>query len=230
MNAEISITGATTLTANRRHVCSGTTADYTVPLPTLTSEDAGARVQVRIAAGLTKLVTVDAGSGVLIDGQQTRIMWANEVALLMWDGTTWAKVAGKSIPMQVTLSSSVVTALGGQGAYTTIPLNTVVSGLAAMLDVANTAVKILRGSSYLMRGEASTATASTVTTVARIYNQTTSAVMGTSSTTASYPTAIPNTFALVDSGAVLKLQSYCFTSGQSNYAGDNVRICEVPTW
>lgn len=36
---------------------------------------------------------------VKIDGKYNRIMWANETALLYCNGSTWVKMAGKSIPM-----------------------------------------------------------------------------------------------------------------------------------
>jgi hypothetical protein len=40
-----------------------------------------------------------AGTPYTIDGEQKRIMWANEVAILYSDGYKWIKIAGKSIPM-----------------------------------------------------------------------------------------------------------------------------------
>ncbi|CAN5335283.1 hypothetical protein BH10ACI2_BH10ACI2_21050 [soil metagenome] len=69
---EISITGATTATLAAWHVCSGTSADYTVNLPALTVT-AGKYVAFRMSQLLTKLVTLDAGAGMNIDGKSTTL-------------------------------------------------------------------------------------------------------------------------------------------------------------
>ncbi|WP_148716503.1 hypothetical protein [Chitinolyticbacter meiyuanensis] len=106
VNVEVSITGATALNSsafNKLHVCSGTSADYPVTLPSV-SGNAGKMIGLRMAPGLTKLVTVTAASGEFIDGSATRIMWANEVAILYCDGVTWTKVAGKSIAAQIKMT------------------------------------------------------------------------------------------------------------------------------
>jgi len=109
VNAESAITGTNSPTAfDTMYLCSGTTADYTVSLPTSLTGLKNKIMGFRMDPGLTKLVTVDAGSGHLIDGQRTRIMWANEVALLKvnTDETNWAKVGGKSIPMSSAIGFS----------------------------------------------------------------------------------------------------------------------------
>jgi hypothetical protein len=97
-NNEISITGVNTGTIAKMHVCSGTSADYTVTLPDV-SLHAGKLIGFRMAPALTKLVTLQGVSGQLIDGQNTRVMWANESTILLSDGVTWTKIGGRSIPM-----------------------------------------------------------------------------------------------------------------------------------
>jgi hypothetical protein len=98
VNAEISITGATTATIGRMHVCSGTSSNYTVTLPPVLG-NAGKFIGFRMDAGLTKLVTLDGTASETIDGSLTRVMWASEAAILFCDGATYTKVAGKTIPL-----------------------------------------------------------------------------------------------------------------------------------
>lgn len=97
---EISITGATTGTIGRMHVCSG--SSYTVTLPDATSNQ-GKLIGFRMSSSLTGLVTLQGASSQLIDGVNTRIMWKGESAILLSDGVGWAKISGTSIPMSVTL-------------------------------------------------------------------------------------------------------------------------------
>lgn len=94
----VAVTTTATLTIGKHHVCTGTTADYTVTLPAVAG-NAGKLISVEMAAALTKLVTLDGNASETIDGELTRVMWAKETAILSCNGTTWTKVAGKSIPM-----------------------------------------------------------------------------------------------------------------------------------
>lgn len=118
------VTGTSTLATGKHHVCTGTTADYTVTLPPVTG-NAGKLISVEMAGALTKLVTVDAGAGVAIDGQQTRVMWARETALLLCNGVAWTKVAGKSVPSQFNV-------------YQTADMALTVSSYTKIISLANT--------------------------------------------------------------------------------------------
>ncbi|OUL98537.1 hypothetical protein [Variovorax sp. JS1663] len=153
--SEISVTTTATLTLGRMHVCSGTSADYTVTLPAA-SGNAGKFVGVRMAPGLTRWVTVDGNGSELIDGATTRRMWARESAILMCDGTGWAKVGGRSIPLKCTMNKAGTTSIAA-GAWTLMPMDTVVhdntSGLATpMGDTSNGWIRCLRGGSYSVTG------------------------------------------------------------------------------
>lgn len=142
-HSEASITGTDTATLGRMHVCSGTTSDYSLTLPTALG-NAGKFVGVRMSSALTKLVTLDGNSTETIDEALTRIMWAGESAILMSDGTQWVKVAGKSIPMRCTaaLASNTATA-----AYANAYLAVVqVAGTPGM--VAGGAINIIRPGLY----------------------------------------------------------------------------------
>lgn len=106
----VAVTGGTTITSSgvgKVHLCTGTSADYTVTLPDsgMTAGDLIA-FQMGDTTTLTKRITLDATSGNLIDGVQTRVMWSNEVAIIKWDGTNWCKVGGKSVAMSAAISRS----------------------------------------------------------------------------------------------------------------------------
>lgn len=102
VNPEIQVAGAVVLTLSTFHACSGTATDYAVTLPAAAG-NASKFIGVRMVPGLTRWVIVTAAGSDLIDGSATRKMWANETAVLMCTGTGWTKVAGKSIPISVTL-------------------------------------------------------------------------------------------------------------------------------
>lgn len=147
VSAEISVTGATTLTLGRMHVCSGTTADYTVTLPAA-SGNAGKIVGVRMAPGLTKLVTVDGDGAELIDGEASRVMWAQESAILLCDGTGWTKIAGRSRTMTCRMRRSSNQNINNT-TTTTIGLNQIdVDNTGLMGDTANTRIVTQRAGTY----------------------------------------------------------------------------------
>lgn len=72
VNTEVSITAATTATISKMHICSGTSANYTVSLPS-PSGNTRKMVGFRMSPDLTKLVTIDAGAGVTINGKSTTL-------------------------------------------------------------------------------------------------------------------------------------------------------------
>jgi hypothetical protein len=152
--AEISVTGATTATIGRYHVCSGTSADYTVTLPAA-SGNAGRTITIRMASGLTKLVTIDGNSTELIDGLQTRVMWAGESATLLCDGTGWSKISGKSIAI---VQRAVNSSSGGgvqtitTATMTIVNLVTATDNPVGMVDVANDRIYAPRSSAYNIAG------------------------------------------------------------------------------
>jgi hypothetical protein len=152
--AEISVTTTATLTIGRMHVCSGTSADYTVTLPAV-SGNTGRFLGIRMAPGLTRLVTVDGNGTELIDGSQTRVMWANETAILFCDGAAWTKVMGKSIPMTCVLSQNTGGTLSDTigASVVVVPMNlTVTDNTGLMANLASDRVTILRDASYLVVG------------------------------------------------------------------------------
>jgi hypothetical protein len=149
--SEISVTAATTATIGRMHVCSGTTANYTLTLPAV-SGNVGKFLGVRMSPALTKLVTIDGNSSELIDGEQTRVMWADETAILFCDGTAWTKVAGKTLPFRCSMYPAADKSIPS-GSVTLIEAGVVSydpSGL--MADSANNRIVIPRSNSYQVSG------------------------------------------------------------------------------
>lgn len=140
----IAVTGATTLTIGKVHVCTGTT--YTVTLPAA-SGNAGKSIALVMAAGLAGLVTVDGNASETINGALTRVMHDNETAELWCDGTTWTKVAGKSIPMNCSMSRNTGQTIA-TGTFTNVQVNTFDSGVSAMADTGNYRLNILRSNNY----------------------------------------------------------------------------------
>lgn len=87
----VSITGATSLDGaalGKIHLCSGTSADYTVDLPTAVGNGGQSLILKGIAA-LTKVVTIQGVSGQLIDGESTRKFSSEGSFTLMSDGADW---------------------------------------------------------------------------------------------------------------------------------------------
>lgn len=159
--SENSVTGTATavlsdsMSALVWNTCTGTTVDYPLNLPAV-SGNANKYCAIRMAPALTRLVTVDANSTELIDGQQARVMWANETAVLFCNGTNWTKVMGKSIPMTCVLSQNTGGTLSDTVANSTetvVPMNlTVTDNTGLMANLASDRVTILRDASYLVVG------------------------------------------------------------------------------
>jgi len=144
----VSVTTTATLAISKHHVCSGTSADYTVTLPAV-SGNAGKLLSVEMAGALTKLVTLDGNASETIDGATSRVMWARESAILLCDGTQWTKVAGKSIPMACTIRANSAQAVAAS-TNTAVPLANFVAGLQTMHDTTNNRITILRSGNYLI--------------------------------------------------------------------------------
>lgn len=146
---ETSITTTATATIGVMHVCSGTTADYTATLPAA-SGNTNKLIGFRMAPGLTKLVTIDGSGAELIDGAASRVMWANEVAILRCDGTAWTKVSGKTIPMYARIEAAASQSLAN-GSFTAITLGTVAGNVGSLTGTANT-ITVSRAGNYIVSG------------------------------------------------------------------------------
>jgi hypothetical protein len=169
--SENSVSGAATavlsdsMAALVWNTCTGTTVDYTLTLPAA-SGNANKYCAIRMAPALTRLVTVDANSTELIDGQQTRIMWSNETSILFCNGTAWTKVAGKSLPMNCQMSRTSTQNINNV-TFTKVTLATIVTdNSSAMGDTTNNRINIKRPGIYTARVFLRFDHGSTFTTVA----------------------------------------------------------------
>jgi hypothetical protein len=147
LSGQNSITGTATALIGRLNVCSGTTSDYTVTLPAV-SGNADRYIGFVMAAGLTRFVTLDGNASETIDGALTRVMWSGETALLYCDGSTWTKVAGRSIALTAVAAPSAdqtVTVAGG----IQLNLNTsVADNSGRMVETGSNRIRIKRPGLY----------------------------------------------------------------------------------
>jgi hypothetical protein len=149
------ITGATSMTAagavGRHHVCSGTTADYEVDLPT-SGLAVGDLVSIEMSGALTNLVTIDAGASALIDGERYRVLWARESCVLKWDGTAWTKVAGRGRPMFAHLANNASNNVEAPNTTVTkVPANNNLgAAVSSMVDVSTGKINIVRPGKYFV--------------------------------------------------------------------------------
>jgi hypothetical protein len=146
---EISITGTATATIGRRHVCSGTSADYTVTLPTAVG-NAGRLIAFRMSNALTKLVTLDGNSTETIDGLTTRVMWAAESAILISDGAQWCKIAGKSIPLFASMEARSATSVSNATVTRVNMTDAIAQSVSTMIDLTNDRITLPRASNYVI--------------------------------------------------------------------------------
>jgi hypothetical protein len=137
----ISVTGATTATPGGLHLCSGTTADYTLTLPSASSYK-GRLIGVLMDSGLTKLVTVN---GVPL--------WSGEGGFMYSDGANWIWLHKLRKPMQATMYLSANQGSIATGSLTAILLDTAnLDNSGLMADATNKRVNILRTSNYFCSG------------------------------------------------------------------------------
>lgn len=97
----VSVTEAISLTSTalgKVHVCTGTSADYTVDLPTAVG-NLGVII-FKGAAALTKVVTIQGTGGQTIDGETDRKIASTGMISLMSDGANWVVIqeVGSWIP------------------------------------------------------------------------------------------------------------------------------------
>lgn len=100
--SSVSITGTISLDSshfNKILLCSGTSADYTIDLPTAVGNSGGSLILKGISA-FTKVATIQGVSGQLIDGESNRKISTDGLIALLSDGSNWIVVneVGSWIP------------------------------------------------------------------------------------------------------------------------------------
>lgn len=220
------------------HVCSGTTANYTVSLPTAVG-NAGKLVGFKMSVGLTKIVTIAAAGAENIDGSPTRLMIGGESALLLSDGSNWTKIAGASIPMKASLGSATSSTWYSVANVTFVkmPLATVFLDPFGLCNTSTNRIVIKRPGTYKVVGRIQWYDASSRAiprAISAIYKNGVNTFQSEASCSAG---GMPHTYSYgID---VLAVNDYLelwglHNTGSSIYAqGGNpvfLSIQEVPTW
>lgn len=239
VSSEISVTGVVTATIGRMHVCSGTSADYTVTLPAA-SGNAGKLIGFRMAAGLTKLVTLDGNASETIDGALTRIMWAEESCILLCDGSTWFKIAGKSRPMFCVMrlganQTGIVT-----GTLTTIALDTTdADNTGMMANSGSNRIEVKRPGAYQPVGTLIWSGIPIGRAITQVTKNSGFVVIANSEVTADGFPSIPAISISVPlvAGDYIQLRGYQGTGGNQAVVGaaspnssSNLGLLESPSW
>ncbi len=231
----VSITGAISLTSSARgktHVCSGTSANYTVDLPT-SGMTSGDTISFRMADGLTKLVTLDAGGGVAINGTQMRVLHNGETATLEWDGSNWYKRSGVTIPMVAQLHLSVSQSIPNT-TMTKVLLDTPDTDVGNMVDVANNQFVIRRSASYQLTGQFYMNAVQTVTVADFFVNGSSAYEDYGFSPSASFNAIVrPQIILALVKDDQVDLRGFQASGGAYNTEGGiytNMAIVEIPSW
>lgn len=147
---EVAVTGAVTLTSSaigKRHVCSGTSADYAVVLPTAVGFDRQT-IAFRMDDALTRLVTIDGNGSQTINTALVRVMHAGETAVLESNGSNWVKLSGLSIPMLCSLHLSTIQGISNTVSTKVLLDATDVDNSGLMADLANSRITVARAGTY----------------------------------------------------------------------------------
>jgi hypothetical protein len=157
--APVPLSAAAALTSSafgKLHVCTGTAADYTITLPAPTLADVGKLITFQMDDALTKVVTLDAGATRSINGQQTRVMWAGEVAILRCVGTSgpsWAKLGGTFRPMSALMYLNANQSIANASGPVKVTLNSAGTNVGGMVDTTNNRFNIKRAGTYELNGQ-----------------------------------------------------------------------------
>lgn len=149
--SEISITGTATATIGRMHVCSGTSVDYTVTLPTAVG-NSGRLIAFRMDTTLTRLVTLDGNGTETIDGLLTRVMWSGENCVLVSDGTEWHKIGGTSRPLEAVCEARSATSIANNTLVRINMTDTIRQSVSTLIDLTNDRITVPRPSNYIISG------------------------------------------------------------------------------
>ena len=247
-NAEVALTAAGVAAIGTWTHCTATSANYALTLPAL-SASWGQFLGVTIDASSTYLVTLTSAGADTINGSATRVMRANESAVLYADQSAgqWMKVAGLTIPMSgsigvsanQTFANSTWTILSTAFA-TSLYLN----APAAFMTAASGRINILRPGRYRMTLSVLTSTTNGTLnspTIGIAVNGTASAayqfsIIGSSSYNVSLTLDVEASFA---AGAYLQPSAY-YSGGSytttfiyndtASHANNWFTVTEIPTW
>lgn len=234
-DGETAISATATLAIDTAYVLTG--SSYTVTLPDGTG-NTGKKLRIRIAPGLTGLVTVEGNGAVTINGMLNRIMWASEIAELMWDGAEWVKLNGYTRPMYARMKRTTAYTTIADSTVTPIPTPTTVDdNTGQMTDNVNGRIDVVRAGYYLVVASVqySALGASNITNVASVKNAATVlGSLGVSNGSNSYNSLICSTAASLIVGDYVRTSAYQESGGNASILHTEestyVIVTEVPDW
>lgn len=151
VSSTIAVTGTVTATISRMHLCTGTSADYTVTLPTAvgnTDKLIGFLFGPTLTQ-LSKLVTLDGNASETMNGVLTKVLWAGEACVLKSDGSNWNVVDYKANPMSCLITKAADQTGIAQNVETKINLDTATfDNTGLMADTTNKKVLCKRAGRY----------------------------------------------------------------------------------
>lgn len=145
-NAPFAVAGAVALDSGifgRSVVAGSSGANYTITLPA--SGQANSVLEIIVPLTNAFLVTVAASA--LIDGNASVVLWAGEVLLLQWDGSTYAVVGGKRRAMIGVIGKNAAQSFAS-GTATQVTYQTTVTNIGNVADQANNRHVIRRTGNY----------------------------------------------------------------------------------
>lgn len=224
--------------------CTATSANYAITLPAA-SACSGLTLLISIDSTSTYKITVTGNSSDTIDGSNTRIMWANEVAELKSNGTTWTKIGGKSIPMTSVLGLNGAQTFAGSTltGFTNFQTNLLNQAPSGMQQASSSQFTVLRPGTYKLTLRVLFNNTNTTTSLAQctIIGGASLASASTYCTNASnlYGGFSTRTMSLT-AGIVVSLEgiyyggtyttSYLYNDSASPGLWNLFEIMEIPTW
>jgi hypothetical protein len=142
----VSVTGAISLTSTafgKIHICTGTSADYTVNLPTAVGNEGV--IIFKGAAALTKVVTIQGTGGQTIDGESDRKIASTGMISLLSDGANWVVVneVGSWIPYVPVFSGFSADPTVSRAAYFRVGKNVTVHFYNSAVGTSNATTKTI---------------------------------------------------------------------------------------
>lgn len=227
----ITAAGTTALTNSdlgKIHVLDGSNV-ITIDLPP--SPPARSVIGFRMAQTLTTLARLD-GNGNLIDGASDRLMWKGEMAILIWDGSNWAKIAGRAIPMLCQISRTSNQTINPTTVTKVLCDQTDQDNTGFMADLANNRMLIARPGDYQVMAYISTTSGAVFGSPNQVrINKGGAYYFNTSSNDSSPQLNHVAPFA-VEGDAV---ELFTYSGGGYTLYGDaaqatRIRLVEIPSW
>ncbi len=240
LTAPVSVTGTVTISSsgrNKSHIVTGTSADYQITIDTSSGWSAGDQILFEMSSALTKKVTIFASAS--IDGSTTRLMHNKETCTLHWNGTTFRRTAGVTLPFFCKLTDASLQSIANNSGGTTLTLGTAAVDPYSLADTANNRISVPRTGTYRIDAKVSLASGSADITDCQLYLQENTSVIdqsnnATTSDTVYLSTQISGIYSIT-AGNTIKI-SLQQVSGGSRVVNTPVStpvylsITEIPQW